>query len=179
MAIKRESKKSFVSWCLIGILLISAWLLVSAKQAEAKTMKFRNVGHVAKVEMFEVGDVEGHYIGSYERKGLALHDKGEIAILLCKGMFDSSGGITSYQGYSILHFEDGSTVTMKYQGKSKPASDGKMRTSEATFEFTTGTGRFEGIKGKGSFSGMEPRFLKGFKGYAYFDFTGTYTLSSK
>jgi hypothetical protein len=68
---------------------------------------------------------------------------------------------------------------MKYQGKSKAAPGGKMRMSEATFEFTTGTGRFEGIKGKGSFSGMEPRFLKGFRGYAYFDFTGAYTLSSK
>ena len=179
MSTMRESKKTFVSWCLIGSLAIMAWLLVSATQAEAKTMKFRNVGHVAKAEMFEVGDVEGHYIGSYERKGLALHDKGEIAIQFCQGTFDSSGGITSYQGHSILHFEDGSTVSMKYQGKSKPAPGGKMRTSEATFEFTTGTGRFEGIKGKGSFSGMEPRFLKGFKGYAYFDFTGTYTLSSK
>jgi hypothetical protein len=129
--------------------------------------------------MFEVGDVEGHYIGAYERKGLAFHGKGEIAIQFCKGTFDSSGGITSYQGHSILHFEDGSTVSMKYEGKSVPASGGKMRSSEATFEFTTGTGRFEGIKGKGSFSGMEPRFLKDFRGYAYFDFIGTYTLPSK
>ena len=179
MAIRRESKKSFQSWYLIGIVLISAWLLVSATQAEAKTMKFRNVGHIAKAEIIEVGDVEGHYIGAYERKGLAFQDKGEIAIQFCKGTFDSSGGISSYQGHSILHFEDGSTVSMKYQGKSKSAPGGKMRTSEATFEFTTGTGRFEGIKGKGSFSGMEPRFLKGFKGYAHFDFTGTYSLSSK
>jgi hypothetical protein len=179
MAIRRDSNKSFSRWCQISIVLISAWLLVSATQAEAKTMKFRNVGHIAKAEIIEVADVEGHYIGAYERKGLAFHDKGEIAIQFCKGTFDSSGGITSYQGHSILHFQDGSTVSMKYQGESKPASGGKMRTSEATFEFTTGTGRFEGIKGKGSFSGMEPRFLKGFKGYAYFDFTGTYTVSSK
>ena len=179
MAIRRDGKKSFSSWCLLGILLISVWLLGSATQAEAKTMKFRNVGHVAKVEMFEVGDVEGHYIGAYERKGLAFHDKGEIAIQFCQGTFDSTGGITSYQGHSILHFEDGSTVSMKYQGESKPAPGEKMRTSEATFEFTMGTGRFEGIKGRGSFSGMEPRFLKGFKGHAYFDFIGTFTLSSK
>ena len=179
MATTTESKKTIVKWCRIGSLLIMAWVLMSATQAEAKTMKFRNVGHVVKAEMFEVGDVEGHYIGAYERKGLAFHDKGEMAIQFCKGTFDSSGGITSYQGHSILHFEDGSTVSMKYQGKSKPDPGGKMRTSEATFEFTTGTGRFEGIKGKGSFSGMEPRFLKGFKGYAYFDFTGTYALSRK
>ena len=160
-------------------MFIIALLLMPATQVGAKTMKFRNVGHIAKAEIIEVGDVEGHYIGAYERKGLAFQDKGEIAIQFCKGTFDSSGGITSYQGHSILHFEDGATVSMKYQGKSKPAPGGKMRTSEATFEFTTGTGRFEGIKGKGSFSGMEPRFLKGFKGYAYFDFTGTYTLSSE
>jgi hypothetical protein len=173
------TKRTTVNLHLIGILLIALGLLVSVAPVGAETMKFRNVGHVAKSEMFEVGDVEGHYIGAYERKGLALHDKGEIAIQFCKGTFDSSGGITSYQGHSILHFEDGSTVSMKYEGKSVPASGGKMRSSEATFEFTTGTGRFEGIKGKGSFSGMEPRFLKDFRGYAYFDFIGTYTLPSK
>jgi hypothetical protein len=76
MATTTESKKTIVKWCLIGSLLIMAWVLMSAKQAEAKTMKFRNVGHVVKAEMFEVGDVEGHYIGAYERKGLAFHDKG-------------------------------------------------------------------------------------------------------
>ena len=83
------------NWRIIGILLIAVFLLLPAAQAEAKTMKFRNVGHIAKVEMFEVGDVEGHYIGAYERKGLAFHDRGEIAIQFCKGTFDSSGGITS------------------------------------------------------------------------------------
>jgi hypothetical protein len=63
----RESKKSFVSWCLIGILLIVAWVLMSAPQAEAKTVKvkFRVVSYLAKLEWSPVGDVEEHGIGFF------------------------------------------------------------------------------------------------------------------
>ena len=79
MAIRRNSKKSFSSCCLIGTLLISALLLVSATQAEAKTVKFRIFSYLTKVELIAVPDVEGHVVLVYERRGVAIFDNGETA----------------------------------------------------------------------------------------------------
>jgi hypothetical protein len=49
------------------------------------------------------------------------------------------------------------------------------------FEYANGAGRFEGIKGSGSFTARGPQWDKDFqsKGFTYYEFRGTYTLPSQ
>ena len=133
----RESKKSFVSWCLIGILLIVAWVLMSAPQAEAKTVKakFRVVSYLAKLEWSPVGDVEGHIIGFYSRRGLIFFENGEVATYSNRGTFDSTKGHSSYVGYGLVTYEDGSTTISKFQGTSTPIEGTNLKASKGTGEY--------------------------------------------
>ena len=90
--------------------------------------------------------------------------------------------LEGFQGYSSLTFEDGSTVVLSWKGPtSRVPPGGKFGGFTAAFEYANGTGRFEGIKGSGTFSEKKPNWDKDFKakGFTYYEFTGTYDLSSQ
>jgi hypothetical protein len=159
------TKKSI--WILFGILVISAWVLGSASSVQAEDLKCRLVSTATKVETNKVDDQEGHIVGTAERKGLMLHDNGEVANELNKVIFDYSKEARKFQGYCLQTFKDGSTMMMKHQGT---IDKGQY---EATFELIKGTGRFEGIKGQGTFTGQD------YGSFNYLQFTGTYTLPQK
>ena len=182
MAKIRENKKTFVSWCLMGILLVVAWVLVSAPLAEAKTEKFRVVNYLVKVEWSPVGDVEGHVIGFWLRRGLVFFENGEVATYSARGWFDSIKGKSSYEGYGLVTFGDGSTTVSKLQGNLTPIEGTKQRSGKGTGEYIKGTGRFEGIKGSFSYTGKQvtPYSKKeGTFSDSYYDVTATYTVPSK
>ena len=110
------SKKAIAKWCQIGILLIAVWLLFSATPAIAKTMKvkYRIANYLNKLEWSPVGDVEGHVIGFFSRRGLAFFENGEVAAYSNRGTFDSIKGKSSFVGYNLITFEDGSTTILKF-----------------------------------------------------------------
>jgi hypothetical protein len=148
-------------------------------QAGAETMNFRLVSMVEKVEMVKVSDIEGVVIGVMDRKGLSMFENGDIATTACRGTFDTKKG---FQGYSSLTFEDGSTMVLSWKGPtSSVPPGGKFGGFSAAFEYANGTGRFEGIKGNGTFFEKKPNWDKDFKakGFTYYEFTGTYELSSQ
>jgi hypothetical protein len=155
-------------WVLMGILIISAWVLGSASMAQAENLKCRLISMATKVETNKIDDQEGHVMGLYERKGLMLHDNGEVANELNRGVFDNIKGVSKWEGYCIQAFKDGSTMVMKHKG-----TNNKGQIVEASFELIKGTGRFEGIKGRGTFTGQDHG------SFNYLQFTGTYTLPQK
>jgi len=170
------------NWGIIGILFIAALLLMPATQAGAETVKFRLVTYLSKVEWSPVGDVKGHVVGFYSRRGLAFFENGEVATYSNRGWFDSTKGKSSYQGYNFYTYEDGSTTIGKVEGTLTPIEGTKQRSAKGTQKFIKGTGRFEGIKGSGTHTGtqvMRYSKEKGILGDAYFDVTNTYTLPSK
>ena len=152
------------------VLLIATCLLLYANQVREETEKGRVVFHMIIKEEIEVGDVPGHVVGVIEDKGLTFYENGEIATMSTVYTFDNTYGIGTAQGYSIYTFEDGSTQVHKWQ-ESWP----EKGLTKGTFTYLRGSGRFEGIKGSGSFTG------KFFESIAtgYDDFTGTYTLPKK
>jgi hypothetical protein len=153
---------------LFGILVLSGWVLGSASPAQAEELKCRLISTVTKVETNKIDDQEGHIIGIFERKGLMLHDNGEVANELNRGVIDVVAGVNKWQGYCLQTFKDGSTMMMKHQG-----TNDKGKIVEASFEFVKGTGRFEGIKGRGTYTGQN------YESFNYLQFTGTYTLPEK
>ncbi len=179
-----ESKQRVVILGLLSILLIAVWLLVPAPQAEAKTVKVKSrvVSYLAKVEWSPVGDVEGHIIGFFSRRGLLFFENGEVATYSNRGTFDYTKGHGSFVGYGLVTYEDGSTTISKLQGTSTPIEGTNLKTSKGTGEYIKGTGRFEGIKGTFSFTGkrLTPFSKKtGTRSDYYADVTATYTLPSK
>jgi hypothetical protein len=148
-------------------------------QAGAESMNFKLVSMVEKMERVQVTGIEGVVIGVLDRKGLSMFENGDIATTACRGTFDTKKG---FQGYSTLTFEDGSTVLVSWKGPTSMVPPGGTYGGySAPFEYVKGTGRFEGIKGSGTFSAKAPNWNKDFKakGFTYYEFTGTYDLSSQ
>lgn len=156
--------------------LIAGCFLIPASPALAEEYKARVINSRTKLEMEKIPDQEGHIVGIYQRTGLMFHENGEVANEVSRGTFEMVKGVVSYKGYCLQTFKDGSTQWIKYEGSTRPDPDGKSRTSEAEWELTQGTGRFEGIKGSGTYTGTYPKYVEDTGGFAYFDFTGTYTV---
>jgi len=165
---------------ILRILIIAALALVlfaSVSQIEAETSKSRSVYRLAKVEMMEVGDVPGHVIGVLELRGLSFEND-EVGTYSGWVTVDYTNGSGKHEGYGITTFEDGSTHVSKVQGTTKASEDGKISEFEGTFTFIGGSGRFEGIKGEGSYTGKRIAPLS-VGADSYIDLTSTYTLPSK
>ena len=174
----RKSKMSIIVLCCICISLIAALLIVPAAQAGEKTVKFKIVAPITKMEFIPVPDVKGHVIGVLERRGVAIYENGEIAAYHGQVSFDAFKEHATYIGYSEITYADGSTTICKSQGT---RSGSMPRLIKGTGEYIKGTGRFEGIKGKTSYDGKQniPYTKDATKGDAVFDVTSTYTLPKK
>ena len=171
------------NWGIIGILLIAAFILVPATQAEAKTVKvkYKIVGYLTKVEWIAVPDVEKHVVVLYERRGVGIYENGETAAYHTRGTSDSIKGQGSFHGYTDYLFKDGSTIILEYTGTMMLAPGEKLRSLKGEGKYIKGTGRFEGIKGELSFTGkyVAPYTKDKTKGENVVDVTATYTLPSK
>ena len=163
-------------WILFGILAISAWVLGSAIQAGAETMKCKIATTTTKDESVTVSDEEGHSLHLLITEGLAFFENGEIAKVRSHNLSDRiSGKGSQVIGYTIYTFEDGSTIVQRFQ---RLMVSGDL-SAKATGELIKGTGRFEGIKG--TVSGTS-RSFPGSKGEVTrntSDMTFTYTLPAK
>ncbi len=137
-------------WGGLVVLVIALGLPALAAQAGETEVEGRNVHHGVKSEWVEVGDVEGHVVGFWEINGLGFQED-DVTAIKGWGTFDSIKGTGTHQGYLIKTWSDGSTYTSSFEGRSKPA--GKLRLNEGTWILVGGTGRFEGVKGEGTYSG--------------------------
>ena len=166
------------------IVILAAVVMVGslpmATQARAESMNFNLVSMYIKMERVKVTQMEGVIVGVMDRMGLSIFDNGEIATTSCRGTFDTKKG---FQGYSSMVFEDGSTLVLAWKGPtshSRPLG-GKYRAYSMSVEYANGSGRFEGIKGTGTFTGKLPQWDEDYKnkGFGLYKFSGTYTLPSK
>lgn len=123
----------------------------------AEEIAARTVYHTVKAETKDVGDVPGHITGAVHHAGLCFFTKGpasgEIATRTSKAQVDIVNGKGTYTTDIVYTLRDGSTLSQKATGTASPADDGKRTLYEGTYEMTGGTGKFAGIKGKGTFKG--------------------------
>jgi hypothetical protein len=158
-------------------LIITVFLLASFTQAMAATMKFRIVCFHTQVETVEVPDVEGHKIYAGGSTGLASLETGEVAVATLKWVADYIKGAGRVPlNYYRLTFEDGSTIDIKFESTTRPDQKGKGSLLKSTsLVITQGSGRYAGIKGKGTLTGRRVAPI-GVKAQLYLDVTLTYTL---
>lgn len=168
------TKKSMM--ILSGILLISVWVLGSAIQAGAETMKCRIATTTTKEESTSVGDEEGHSLRLLITEGLAFFENGEIAKVIAHILNDRISGKGGQSiGYTIYTFEDGSTIVQRSQ---RLLVSGDV-SAKVTSELIKGTGRFKGIKGTASGTSKTFPAGKGEVTRNTSDMTFTYTLPTK
>lgn len=174
----RGTKATMKRFAMILVTLLSTTLVLVPPTQAADEMAGRNFGHAQKVEMIEVGDVPGHFLGVSQSSGLSFYTKGpesgEIATRVYTTIFDVVKGKGTFTGHEVKTFKDGSTLFVKYGGTQTPLDGGKRTGYEGTWELTGGTGRYAGAKGNGTLKGERIGDPKT-GGDSYFDFTGTIT----
>jgi hypothetical protein len=153
----------------IGIVLVG-----DSVAAEGGKMTYREVFYITTIHTLKVPDVEGHVNILYEAKGIVFYEKWGAALISVINSLDLINGVGTYQGYSHTTFPDGSTQTVKFESKTTATGVGSltgMTASEGTWTYIKGTGKFEGIRGRGTFK----TYTLG-PGQFYVDNVGEYTL---
>jgi len=135
----------------------------------------RLVQGTAEATSVEVGGVPGHVLGVVEFKGLTFFADGEIATHSNPATFDLTNGFGPHRGYVVHYFDDGSTSIERYRGEARLSADGRGTVVEGTFECIGGTGRFDGLKGEGTYRGERLGALR-MGDYVYVDTIGSCTV---
>ena len=174
------TKKSM--WVLLGIFVISAWVLGSAIQAEAETMNYKFYTWVIKSESIPISDMEGHVVSFVLRGCFYVFENGEVATANQVATMDYIKGEGQFMAYVTINFADGSTIVIKNQGRMAGVSTASPSLVDWKSEIIKGTGRFEGIKGTQK-HGDKLKVFPLEKGEvfpkAYHEGTITYTLPPK
>ena len=128
-----------------------------ALAGEKQKLKSHGTTYTTKSELVEVGDDEGHVIGVYENKGIAFNEiTGTRMVDQGRGIIDinTKTGRGFIRGYGITTDKDGDKMIRAYEGK--PVAKGK---SKGDWNYVKGTGKYEGIKGGGTWSsyGLTPK----------------------
>ena len=133
----------------IAVITLAFGMTAIDNAVAAERIAGRNVKHNVKWEQIEVGDEEGHVIAVYENKGINSRTDGKTFVSWECGILDMNlkTGVGSGNGYGTTTDKAGDKIYWTWEGKNV----GKG-TWEGTWANTTGTGKFAGIKGKGTFT---------------------------
>ena len=94
----------------------------------------------------------------------------EVATLTGLEVADDTAAQHVFFGYKVVTFEDGSTMSARFEGTQYAGDD----SYKGTFTYIGGTGRFAGIEGGGTLTGKNYESIGGSRA----EFKAEYTLSS-
>src|SRR5580704_8673622 len=138
----------------IFILPVAALLgLGVASNARAdETIKYREILHALSAQSQDVGDVEGHALYVVHYSGITSFPDGSTGTGSFVALLDYiKGAGPIVVNYSNATFNDGSVLWLKLIGTAKV--EGPKSLFTGTLTVTGGTGKYEGAKGDGTFSG--------------------------
>ena len=170
MTMQSRHIAKLIKWGGLVTLAIAVWLPATFSQAGEITQKGRDVFVCTDEKYIEVGDVPDHFVGVYKCEGISSTEGGEAGTFEFWGTGDYIAGLGPEQGYYTITYDDGSAVRGKFEDILVPDEGGKSSTCKGTYQITSGTDRFAGIKGSGSYT------CKTYSGKGYFDWTETYTV---
>jgi hypothetical protein len=167
------SKFKIVGMMALIVFATGIVLMGDAVAAEKGKVAERDVFYTTTFHILKVPDVEGHTNFLLEAKGIISNEKWGAAIAYQVYTMDLIKGAGTFQGYTHTTFPDGSTISGKFEGKTTGGGAYTTGTvsSEGTWAYTKGTGKFQGIQGKGTFKS----YVLGQSQY-YSDNEGEYTL---
>ena len=140
---------------IVALMVIFAFVMGLTLVGDAlagEKVKWRTGLYGTKWEQVAVGDEEGHIIGIYESKGLSTNLEGKKFLdgwlLRESGLMDIDGkaGTWSAQGYADFTDGNGDMIYVAWEGKKVK----KDLPGEGTVRLLKGTGKWQGIRGKGT-----------------------------
>jgi hypothetical protein len=96
-----------------------------------------------------VAGVEGRYVGSFRRVGTSKRADGTEAKVTMIGTFETTTKKSSFRATVVEAFADRSTLVTEIDG----TTDVDARTSSGNWHIVSGTGKYNGITGKGTHHG--------------------------
>jgi len=147
------SRFKLIAFIALTTLAFGVALLGDAVAGEK--IKGRVVGYTVKWENVPVGDEEGHVIAVIEDKGIDSGPMGGILPneRLYRGVTLIDANLKTCMGSMVAHEEYTDRDGDKYYIQSKGKLVGKGGW-EGEWAFTKGTAKYEGIEGKGTWSGV-------------------------
>ena len=118
-----------------------------ASPVSAEMMKWTGSGFTTDWQQVEVGDQEGHVLGISKMKNIWVNSKtGERSLGYSVNSMDLNPKAmkATLQGYGVTIDKDGDKIMRTHEGKM--VGQGHW---SGTWVYTSGTGKFEGIKGSG------------------------------
>jgi hypothetical protein len=126
----------------------------------------------------DVGDHAGHaltlsrsactWMKPLKIDGVAAKDGEDVSTS------DGSGARFHAHGYHVSNMANGDKTFVRFSGTDTIAKDGKPATTAGTWSYTGGTGKFKGLRGKGTYKGKADA-----SGNMVVAVAGEYTLPAK
>jgi hypothetical protein len=141
----------FKIFAFITLITLAFGVVIVGDALAGEKVKLRSVMYGTKWEQINVGDEEGHVIAVYEAKGIDTNMQGKKFmdgwLYRESGLMDMNGkaGTWSAQGYGECTDRDGDKIFITWEGKKD-----KKETGEGTNAILKGTGKWQGIQGKGT-----------------------------
>jgi hypothetical protein len=166
-------KTNHIMLITLSLVLLLLLAVPFVQAAERGNVTCRQVWYATNFQSIPVGDVEGHIISLFEAKGITFWEPWGAVLAKVSATSDRTKGLGPAESYEIYTFPDGSTITTKCKGEATSAGTGKTGAGggEGPWTFVSGTGKFQGIQGGGTFKW----WVLG-PGQWYSDFEGEYTL---
>jgi hypothetical protein len=140
---------------IVGIMTLitfSMGIFLVGNVLAGEKFKARNAYHSVKWEQVNVGDEEGHVVAVYESKAITTNLEGKWfsdgSVERNTGLWDINlkTGLGSVHGYAEMADKDGNKYYYTLEGKVVEAG----KPTKGVWTIVKGTGKFEGITGKGT-----------------------------
>jgi len=119
---------------------------------EAQERRYEAVMHVVSAPTLEVLGDAAHVVGIPTFRGLAIFADGTVVPHRYAGWFDTVDGIGDFRGTALWQWPDGE-LKATYDGRIETGAGGTFALRARMHAFS-GTGRYQGVSGEGSFAGQ-------------------------
>ena len=148
----KGSKTTVTIWTLVGILLISAWLLVSLFQGQEVYAESKKVSGTLKSttvldkEFIRLPDMISSIEFRFLHRVWSSTDPDWDNALVCTVRYTHPTKLRVYKGYDVITHPGGDQTFIKWEGKLEPLG-GVDFITEIKGRYIGGTGKFKGITG--------------------------------
>lgn len=141
--------------------------------AAAETLTWRSISHIDETHAFVLAETGGYTVGTGKGNGLGFFPKDQIATVTLGYTIDYLKGEGHFLAYEAYTFPDGAALILRRNGKTRVAGKGAEFTGD--FEVVGGSGRYEGARGTGTFTGKRMAPLSS-GADQYFDYVADISL---
>jgi hypothetical protein len=137
----------------IAIALTTMLLALTSAHAADVLLKGRNVQQKNESVVNHQAKDKSYGSGTFRSQGLTILEDSKIATYVTQGAFSWGSGGAQHTGILVRKYPDGSMTTLNFSGTSRKGEGQRVQVWNGTADLVSGTGRFKGAKGHGTYEG--------------------------